>query len=57
MTKAATLFALFATFLALASAGIAPAAAPEESAQTQQISPTPLHSLTGIAFHASAAGF
>ena len=57
MTKAATLFALFATFLALASAGLAPAAAPEGPAQTQQINPTPLHSLTGIAFHASAAGF
>lgn len=57
MAKVATLFLFFATALAAVSMGTAPAA-PEAAIQTQQLAaPTPLHSLTGIAFHASAIGF
>jgi hypothetical protein len=57
MAKVTTLILFFATALAAASVGTAPAA-PEPAAQErQQTIPTPLHSLTGVAFHASAVGF
>ena len=57
MAKVATLFLFVATALAAASVGTAPAAAPEAAIQQQQVAPTPLHSLTGVAFHVSAVGF
>ena len=57
MAKVATLILFFATALVAASVGTAPAAAPELAVQQQQSAPTPLHSLTGIAFHASVAGY
>ena len=48
--------ALTQAALAAASVGTAPAA-PEAAIQQQQVAPTPLHSLTGVAFHVSAVGF
>jgi hypothetical protein len=55
MAKVTTLFLFFATILAMASAVSRPA--PQMVAQEQHGVPTPLHSLTGVAFHASAIGF
>ena len=52
MAKAATLFLFFATILALASIHVAPAA-PDRPVQQQYGTPSPLHALTGIAFHVS----
>jgi hypothetical protein len=57
MAKVATLFLFFATVLGATSVETAPAAAPEAAIQQQQVTPTPLHSLTGVAFHVSAVGF
>ena len=58
MAKFATLFLFLAALLGVASLQIAPAAQPpKEPVQLQNVNPTPLHALTGIAFHASAAEF
>ncbi|HXS06207.1 MAG TPA: hypothetical protein VN723_05400 [Rhizomicrobium sp.] len=59
MAKVVTLFLFFATALAAMSVGTVPATAPEAVAieRQQPAAPTPQHALTGIAFHATAAGF
>ena len=52
MAKVATMFLFFATILALAALRAAPAA-PDRPVPQQAGTPSPLHVLTGIAFHVS----